>query len=288
MYDDLTRLYYLNTRYYDSDGGVFLSQDTYRVGNLYGYCNGNPISYIDPSGHSAVVVSGGSYKKSKKGYYYEFIETALYQLKNWGESKGKKYWFIADRGWKKSDRKAFKNQAKKYGTVKPIFFKSTDKLISKLNSKKFKKDKISDFTVFSHGFPGKITFGYDGTDGTDNDELTMKCSKIKKIKKRAFATYPTSIFYSCRTAATNDKGKNNFAQKWFKRFGGAVIAFEGQTEYSEINYFPGYKWWQMRSYEHKHGGKEFITPARQLPTGINEIFYSNIKGDFLNRPYYYS
>ena len=286
VYDELTGLYYLNARYYDSDAGNFLSQDTYRVGNLYGYCGGNPISYIDPSGHSAVVISGGSYKKSKKGYYYEFIETALYQLKNWGESKGKKYWFIADRGWKKSDKKAFKKQAKKYGTVKPIFFKSTDELISKLNSKKFRKDKISDFTVFSHGFPGKITFGYDYTDGTDNDKLTMKYSKIKKIQKRTFATCPTSIFYSCRTAATNDKGKNNFAQKWFERFGGAVIAFEGKTDYSEINYFPGYSWLDMRLYERKHGGKKFRIPARQLPTGINEKIYSNIKGDFPNSSYY--
>ena len=70
-----------------------MSQDTYRgtrtdVGswNLYGYCEGNPVNYVDPSGHSVVVVSGGVYKKSKKdkgGYYYEFIETALLQLKDW-------------------------------------------------------------------------------------------------------------------------------------------------------------------------------------------------------------
>ena len=66
VYDELTGLYYLNARYYNSDDGNFLSQDTYRSGKLYGYCGGNPISYIDPSGHSAVVVSGGAYKKSKK------------------------------------------------------------------------------------------------------------------------------------------------------------------------------------------------------------------------------
>ena len=286
VYDELTGLYYLNVRYYDSDDGNFLSQDTYRGGNLYGYCGGNPISYIDPSGHSAVVVSGGAYKKSKKGYYYEFIETALCQLKNWGKSKGKKYWFIAKRGWSKSDKKAFKKQAKKCGAVKPIYFKSTKKLISKLNSKKFKKDKISDFTVFAHGFPGKITFGYNYTDGTDNDKLTMKCSQIKKISKDSFVTYPTSIFYSCRTAATDDNGKNNFAKKWNKRFGGGTIAFEGRTDYSEINYLPGYSWWDMHLYERKHGGKKFRTPARQLPTGINEKIYSNIKGDFPNSSYY--
>lgn len=76
VYDEVTGLYYLNARYYDAGEGSFLSQDTYRIGNLYGYCNNNPISYIDPSGHSSVVVSGGVYKQSKKdkgGFYYEFI-----------------------------------------------------------------------------------------------------------------------------------------------------------------------------------------------------------------------
>lgn len=50
-----------------------MSQDTYRgtgadagSQNLYRYCESNPINYIDPSGHSAVVVSGGCYKKEKK------------------------------------------------------------------------------------------------------------------------------------------------------------------------------------------------------------------------------
>ena len=58
VYDKTTELYYLNARYYNPEDGVFMSQDTYRgtgtdVGswNLYGYCEGNPISYIDPSGH---------------------------------------------------------------------------------------------------------------------------------------------------------------------------------------------------------------------------------------------
>ena len=103
-------------------------------------------------GRSAVVVSGGAYKASKAGYYYEFIESALFQLKEWKNSLGKKYWFIAKRGWSKSDTKAFKKQAK----------------------------------------------------------------------------------------------------KWFNRFGGATIAFEGKTDYSEINYFPGRGWLYMRSYEWKH------------------------------------
>lgn len=58
IYDELTGLYYLNARYYNADEGEFLSQDTYRGAesdenswNLYAYCAGNPISYVDTSGH---------------------------------------------------------------------------------------------------------------------------------------------------------------------------------------------------------------------------------------------
>ena len=58
IYDDTTELYYLNARYYNPEDGNFMSQDIYRgeytnpaTLNFYGYCGGNPINYIDPSGH---------------------------------------------------------------------------------------------------------------------------------------------------------------------------------------------------------------------------------------------
>ena len=57
-YDVETKLYYLQTRYYDPQTGRFLNMDGLEyldpetVGglNLYAYCNCNPVMYVDPDG----------------------------------------------------------------------------------------------------------------------------------------------------------------------------------------------------------------------------------------------
>ncbi|MGI6501485.1 MAG: DNRLRE domain-containing protein [Anaerostipes sp.] len=58
IYDSSTGQYYLNARYYNPEDGRFLTEDTYRgesnqpdTQNLYAYCAGNPVNYVDPSGH---------------------------------------------------------------------------------------------------------------------------------------------------------------------------------------------------------------------------------------------
>jgi len=57
MYDEETCFYYLRTRYYDPYIGRFLNADGYvstgtGLGgyNMFAYCNGNPVMFVDPSG----------------------------------------------------------------------------------------------------------------------------------------------------------------------------------------------------------------------------------------------
>lgn len=61
MYDELTGLYYLNARYYNPGTATFITQDSYRgeqkdygTWNLYAYCGGNPVNFVETSGHDAI------------------------------------------------------------------------------------------------------------------------------------------------------------------------------------------------------------------------------------------
>ena len=66
---DDTGLDYLRARYYDSQGGTFLTEDSYPgedtdplSQNLYSYVQNNPVNYTDPSGHF--------WNNIKKGWNY--------------------------------------------------------------------------------------------------------------------------------------------------------------------------------------------------------------------------
>ena len=63
-YDEATKLYYLNARYYNPqwrrfispDDTAYLDPETPNGLNLYAYCGNDPVNYADPSGHSLTAV----------------------------------------------------------------------------------------------------------------------------------------------------------------------------------------------------------------------------------------
>ena len=63
--DDLTGLYYLRARYYNTGIGRFTQEDViYNDGlNLYAYCSSNPVMYADPSGYSCEPKDGAENSK---------------------------------------------------------------------------------------------------------------------------------------------------------------------------------------------------------------------------------
>ena len=64
-YDTTTQKYFLRARWYDPATGRFTQQDSWNYYdpndplslNLYSYCAGNPVKFIDPSGRSATISS---------------------------------------------------------------------------------------------------------------------------------------------------------------------------------------------------------------------------------------
>ena len=66
-YDTETKLYYLQTRYYDPEVGRFINIDNIEYAdpetinglNLYAYCNNNPVNYYDPSGQFVISIGAG-------------------------------------------------------------------------------------------------------------------------------------------------------------------------------------------------------------------------------------
>ena len=65
QYDPITQQYYLRARYYNPVIGRFTQEDTYRGDglNLYAYCAGNPVYYVDPSGHELCANGANKIKK---------------------------------------------------------------------------------------------------------------------------------------------------------------------------------------------------------------------------------
>ena len=50
-FDNNTALQYLRARFYNSETGRFISQDTYNLLNRFNYTNSNPVMRVDSSGH---------------------------------------------------------------------------------------------------------------------------------------------------------------------------------------------------------------------------------------------
>jgi len=105
-FDSETGMYYLKSRYYSSESGRFLTKDTFpglnadpQTLNLYAYCCGNPVKFVDPDGmHKS---SYGSHVHKWFGY----IGTKFYQTNSRiGKYMGKQARFVYGyiyMGWSK-------------------------------------------------------------------------------------------------------------------------------------------------------------------------------------------
>ena len=71
VYDTETRLYYLQSRYYDPSIGRFINADSYAstgqgvLGhNMFAYCNNSPANFCDPGGNYGIINSNATARNS--------------------------------------------------------------------------------------------------------------------------------------------------------------------------------------------------------------------------------
>lgn len=170
-------------------------------------------------------------------YKYNFIEPALKKLKEYKDSKTGYYsnakitWIIEQGTNSVTDISNLRNSANKLG-VNLLFVTSKKEIINYINTGSTtgtlpRTLKIKEFTLFGHGYEGKLDFGIDYQ--IDIDDLSL-------INDNAF-TNSTSVFYSCNTATNDTK---SFAYKWKSVTGGVVHAVVNRTEYSYMTYRIGY------------------------------------------------
>lgn len=164
--------------------------------------------------------------------------------------KGKKniHWYIADHGWSSQDKREICEAVYNCGGSNVILhmFKNIKSLINQMNNKKFKKDKVKSVSIFAHGEPYRIMFGYNRTTSIDqqkydtNPKLDFYSKHIKKLKKKYYNKKLSTTFYSCRAGASTKYDNNMnifipFAQKWVNHLKGEAQAYVGRTSYDRIN-----------------------------------------------------
>ena len=238
-FDKETGNLYLRARYYNSSNGRFTTEDPAFDGlNWYVYCSNDPVNFLDFSGLEQLVVSG-SETDSDSRFKYNFIEPAIKKIQELKENAGDEQvtWAISTAGYSEKDLKRFQEIADEYG-VTLVKFDSAAELQNYINSKSTDQwnlskdrtnDKITKFTVFSHGVKGKVTLGL----GQPNSNtLDLDKNWIGGVFGEAFNN-PNSAFYSCNTGTGGD---DSFAQAWVNQVGGRTWAVaDGKTDYANMN-----------------------------------------------------
>ncbi|MCL2011172.1 MAG: hypothetical protein FWG75_00015 [Cystobacterineae bacterium] len=196
-----------------------------------------------------IVVSGGAYGPNAQGvrqdYQYEFIDTALRQLKSCQGAT----WLVADIGWT-ADQRKFIEEAATSRNIPMLWFKSARELTQYINknyigdrgpedpskaSAERKGNLIRTFHVYSHGYVDSVELGH-GNAGQDAFSWTKE--SLDNIDPAAFEggsqllSLSFSKFYACNTGTGES---DSFAQKWANITNASVQAYAGKTNYSDIN-----------------------------------------------------
>ena len=175
-----------------------------------------------------------------KRYKYNFIEPAISELSLLKKSypSDKITWFISSVDYSNKDKENFKDTAKKLN-VNIEFFEDKKEFKRYINNRK--NLKIGSITVFAHGVPGSIEFGYNQV---HTQKYNITIGDLEDIEKKSFSDECITKLYSCNAATKVEKSfkyldLNRFAGKsfveaWYKAGFGKVQGYNGKTDYIVI------------------------------------------------------
>ncbi len=238
--------------------------------NVYTYVRQNPWTKFDPEGLNEVVVSGGIDTTSPKTWgsffarqlrnrfdfegmvhdvkWSNFIDAAEANIQNrqkagdtqkieWDVQKSTyETRAVADGLSKDAYTKQIEQKAKA-DSVDLRWYNDSKELIKDINTNEQGKprqgdEKISDYTQYSHGYPGKMATDYNG--GT---EQSLTTGDIKAgVQRSAFQDKSTSELYPCNSASMVNK--ESVKEMWQATTGSTTAGVVGRMDYASDSRHP--------------------------------------------------
>jgi RHS repeat-associated protein len=275
--DPTTGIAYHRARWYDPRTQSWLSEDPegdVDSPNLYAFVGWGPHGATDPLGEERIVATGGpdvsiheyyelnpdgSIRLNSDGSRYvrqerakdrtKFIASSILQLsqeKLHAKPGEAVTWAIANVDWSASDKGDLAEAAGKLG-VNIVYFKNADELMNYFNSKSVSSgslsgertnDKISSLSVYGHGVPGILSFGYQN-DYEKKDPATwlsfdFNARVARKLSRGAFDEGSTINLLTCNPATDTAPGEGSIARELSRATGATVSGYEGKIDYAGI------------------------------------------------------
>lgn len=208
--------------------------------------NNNPILYIDPDGKENIVVIGGVDIGQKDRY--KFINSGLGQAfsHNFGATV-----VLVTANMTAEEITQVRAQIatgnanvhKGVPAVNLVLVESADEVANYFNSKSTNSnqisdtrlnDKVTDVSVFAHGIPGSVEFGYDyqgGAKSPEEEKKSFGTNQVQQLNPKAFDNAQID-FYTCNSAT--DANGTNLAKNLSQQTKSKVSGYEGQSTYKSI------------------------------------------------------
>jgi RHS repeat-associated protein len=238
--------YDFGARIYDPRLGRWLATDPLQIKypslSPYHFGYNSPIITIDPDGKENIVVTGGEYTSDAR-YKYNFVETAIKQIKDYKlkDPKESTTWAVMNIGYSPDDIALMQNTAKSMG-VGFVLINSATELSNYMNSKttsssivstERKSDKVTDVSMMGHGFIGTAEFGYH--QGDENQaKFSWGDEEVKMLDETAFDN-ACFDFYTCNASTPISKDEKSLAEKVADQTKSKATGYHGKSDYKYIN-----------------------------------------------------